>query len=190
MADSDMLGDDSPWAQPPVEPYRYTSRIDGKVVKTPVAFTPERKDTFLEWYRKTGLLALSAQAAGVSSGVIGDHRKKDPLFDELVQEAKEQHTDMLVQEAQRRAYAGVSKPVIGGKFKDEVVTTVQEYSDRLMELLLKAKREEFRGKDAATGAGSGGVLIIPGGPESIDDWEAQQGEAARGTTGKPEGGGK
>lgn len=187
MADSDMMGDGSPWAQPPIEPMSYTSRMDGKVVKVSVPFTPERKDIFLDWFRKTGLIALSAQAAGVSTAAIADHRKKDPLFDELCQEAKEQHTDTLVQEAQRRAYAGVTKPIIGGKFKDEVITTVQEYSDRLMELLLKANREEFRGKDAATGAGSGGVLIIPGGPESIDDWEAQQGEAARGQTGKPEG---
>lgn len=183
MAESDWLPD--AWAQPPVESSMYTTRSDGRTVKVPVEFTPERKDTFLEWYRKTGQLALSAQAAGVVSGTVSDHRKKDPLFDELCREAKEQHTDSLVLEAQRRAYAGVSKPIIGGKFKDEVITHVQEYSDRLMELLLKANREEFRGKDAATGAGSGGVLIIPGGPESIDDWEAQQGEAARGQTGKP-----
>lgn len=185
-----MADDFNPWAQPPIENLQYTTRRDGVVVKSPVEFTPERKDVFLEWYRRTGLMALSGQAAGVALSTVKDHIKKDPLFAELAHEAKEQHTDTLVQEAQRRAYAGVSKPIIGGKFKDEVITHVQEYSDRLMELLLKANREEFRGKDAATGSEAGGVMVIPSGPESIDDWEASQGEAARGQTGKPEGGGK
>lgn len=183
-----MADDFNPWAQPPIENQQYTRRRDGNLYKTPVEFTPERKDVFLDWYRRTGLMAISAQAAGVALSTIRDHIKKDPVFAEIVAEAKEQHTDSLVQEAQRRAYAGVSKPVIGGKFKDEIITHVQEYSDRLMELLLKAEREEFRGKESAGANAGGGVMVVPSAPASVDEWEAEQGEAARGQTGKPEGG--
>lgn len=154
--------------------------------KAPVEFTPERKAIYLQHMRQTGLRYLSAERAGISTSTIEKHKKLDPVFADACEAAKESHTDELIEEAMRRAKDGVSVPIIGGKFKDEVITYVQEYSDRLMEVMLKSRREEFRGRDKVDGVQTGGVLIIPAAQTTMDDWEAAYGEAAKGKTGAPE----
>jgi hypothetical protein len=76
----------------------------------------------------------------------------------------------------------VSKPVYQ---QGMLVGHVQEYSDGLLTLLLKAKRpSEFRDGERETGGASGGVLVVPG-TQPLNDWEAAaaSGQAAfRGTT--------
>ena len=59
-----------------------------------------------------------------------------------------------------------------------------------MAMMLRAHRAEFKdGKDAAnmTASGTGGVLIVPGAPATINDWQNQFGDLARGTVGRPTG---
>lgn len=148
--------------------------------KPPTPFTPQRKLKFIEAYRKTGLKYLAAAAAGVSVGTIDDHYKIDPVFKELSFQAKEEHTDSLVEEALRRAVEGVQEPIIGGKDRDEIVTYVQKYSDRLLELLLKSRRGEFRGLEKADAGVSGGVMLVPSRPLTGDEWQNQYGDKAKG----------
>ena len=73
---------------------------------------------------------------------------------------------------------------------DEIVTYERVYSDSLMAMMLRAHRAEFKdAKDAAsmTASGTGGVLIVPGAPATINDWQNQFGDLARGTVGRPTG---
>lgn len=148
--------------------------------KPPVEFTPERKAMFLEHFRKHGLQWLAAEYAGVRPETVQDHKRKDEVFAELYEAAKEAQTDDMIREAQRRAVEGVDEPIIGGKFKDEVVTTVKRYSDRLLETLLRSRREEFRNNAKIDASVSGGVLVLPSSNPTIDDWEKEHGEAAKG----------
>ena len=60
-----------------------------------VAFTEERKRVFLEHFAATCNLAASAEAAGVSQGVVFDHRKSDPVFAAGLQASLEQGYERL-----------------------------------------------------------------------------------------------
>lgn len=153
--------------------------------KPPVEFTVERKEQFLQEYRGSGLMWASAAAVGVHERTVQEHMKLDPEFGLLVEQAKQEWIDtVLVAEAVRRATKGVHRPIIGGRFKDEVVAEEQVFSDSLLSQLLKAKRGEFRAGDGSgEGGAGGGVLLVPTAPMSMDDWEAAFGELARGQSG-------
>lgn len=156
--------------------------------KPPVEFTPERKLVYLRELRRTGLVYLSAELAGVTRWTVQDHQKRDPEFGQQHEEAKQYWVDtVLVKEAVRRAIEGVEEPIVGGKFKDEIVTHVRRYSDGLLTTLLRANRSEFRdGKsEAGSGGGSSPVMFIPAVvPNTMDDWENMYGEAALGKGGR------
>lgn len=154
-----------------------------------VAFTADRKEVFLENFRQTGVLYISAHAAGVDSVTVHSHIRKDPEFARRAKEAKQLWVDeVLVQEAVRRATKGSHRPIIGGKFRDEVVAEEVVYSDGLMSQLLRANRAEFKEGiggavgEGGTGNGTGAAFLVPTAPMTMDEWEAVYGEDARGKT--------
>lgn len=177
-------------ARPKSQPYQHP--------KSQVEFTPERKEMFLEHMRETGSQVLSAVHAGVAARTVQDHVAKDKQFAEAYVEAYNYHTDYVWKKAAyKRAIEGVKKPIIGGKDRDIVVTHVTEYSDALTLGMLRARDAEFSlgagsskggggGGGGGLGGGGGGILIVPYPPPTKAEWEAQFGEAARGTTGLPE----
>lgn len=156
--------------------------------KPPVEFTPDRKEVFIEAYRRTGLVYLSAEAAGVSDWTVQDHRKKDPEFNQLCEQAKQRWVDeVLVTEAVRRATEGCEEPIIGGKERDTIVAYKRVYSDGLMSALLRANRQEFRTGETEAGGGPGSspVMFIPMAvPGTMDEWEERFSEAAKGQGGR------
>jgi AcrR family transcriptional regulator len=160
-----------------------------------VPFTSDRKQQFLDLFRShpelKGCRALCAEAVGVSITTLYDHLKRDPEFAEAFEDALQAFIDEnMFAPALKRARDGVERPIIGGKFKDEIITYERVYSDSLMAMMLRAHRAEFKdGKDAAsmTASGTGGVLIVPGAPATIHDWQNQFGDLARGTVGRPTG---
>jgi hypothetical protein len=111
-------------------------------------------------------------------------RKTDEEFAKEWDMALEEAIDSLEQEAWRRARDGVDDPVIHkGMMTMHVVTdpltgeetvqplTVKKYSDRLMEVLLKAHRPKFRDKVEHSGkVQTGGVLVVRELP-SEEEWE-------------------
>jgi len=166
-----------------------TRRRDVMTAKPPIEFTEERKQRYIDYVREHGVYYLAAAHAGVTPETAIIHRKTDKEFGARVDEAKEQHTDMLVEAATARAVKGVRKPIVGGQFKDEIVAYEQVYSDGLMQTLLKSKRAEYgaQGVEAIGGGvgngGGGGILIVPYAPHSIVEWVELYGEAAKGMTG-------
>mgnify|MGYP000844097145 CR=1 FL=1 len=97
------------------------------------------QEKFLEEYRQTANISHSARVAFVDRTTVLDYRKRSKTFAERMKQAEEEALEVLEQEAFRRAYHGVEKPVF---YKGEECGTVQEYSDTLMIVLLKARAPE------------------------------------------------
>jgi hypothetical protein len=104
--------------------------------------TNRAREAFLEVLRETANVSEAAKSAGVSRNCAYAHQKADPAFAAAWDDAVEIATDSLVAEARRRAVDGVEEPVF---HKGEVCGHIRRYSDRMLEILLKAHRPaQFR----------------------------------------------
>lgn len=89
-----------------------------------------------------GVVTHAVEDAGVARSTVYQRREDDEAFAKDWDDALEEFADALEVEAYRRGVQGVEKPVF---YKGEQVSTVLEYSDRMLELMLKARRpEKFR----------------------------------------------
>lgn len=127
----------------------------------PKKCTPELLGKFLNYFRETGIVTRSCQAVGICPSTIYRLRDSNPAFAELYDMARREAVDRLEEEARRRAFEGVSKPVF---YKGQEVGAVQEYSDRLLEFLLTYNNPEKFGGNAKHGGdktppGTGGVQV-------------------------------
>jgi hypothetical protein len=105
-------------------------------------FTPEKRREFLQALRETCNVTLAARAGGVSRRRVYQVREEEPDFAKQWDDALEEGIDLLEHEAQRRAFAGVDKPVF---YQGCECGRVREYSDTLTIFLLKAHRpDRFR----------------------------------------------
>lgn len=87
-------------------------------------------------------MTAAAELAVVNRKTVYDWRHADPEFAAAWDDAIEAGTDLLEDEARRRAYSGYDKPLVS---QGKVVGTYLEYSDTLMTLLLKGRRpKKFR----------------------------------------------
>lgn len=141
----------------------------------------EKIETFLFYYARSGLWNQSAYRAGLTPTHMKRWENDSPALQELVRQARDDFKESLEGELVRRARDGVVKPVFG---KEGVVGYVREYSDRLLELSLKAadpgKYAEKGGPGLPDGA-KFGVLVVPGIVASPEEWEKLHGQQARGT---------
>ena len=105
---------------------------------------------FLDQIAAGQSVRASATAAGINPRLPYSWRKLDTAFAAAWSAAEEAGTDVIEEEAFRRAVTGVEKPVYRG---GEVVGHVADYSDAMLMFLLKSRRPERYGT-AAKGAGS------------------------------------
>jgi hypothetical protein len=115
--------------------------------------SPRKVERFLSALREGRSVSAAAADAGVSYRLAYYWRAKDAEFAKAWQEALEEGTDRLEDEARRRAVEGTTKPIY---HRGERVGEVQVYSDALLMLLLRARRPdkyrdrvEHTGKDGA-----------------------------------------
>ena len=101
--------------------------------------TNRARETFLEVLRETANVSEAAKTARVSRTCAYAHQKADPAFAAAWDEAVEVARDALEAEARRRAVNGVEEPVF---HKGKVCGHIRRYSDRMLEILLKAHRPE------------------------------------------------
>jgi hypothetical protein len=123
-------------------------------------FTSERRETFLGVLAETGNVTRAAACVGMTRRQMYYHREADAEFAEAWEDAVEQATDELEEEARRRALEGVEEEVY---FQGEVVGYKRVYSDAMMALMLKAYRSKrFRDRvdQRIEGNGPGGSLIL------------------------------
>lgn len=96
---------------------------------------PSPKALFLQHLSLTGNVLRSCQKAGISRQTAYTWRKEDADFNAAWDLALADSSDVLEEEAWRRAVQGVDKPVF---YQGDECGVVREYSDSLMALLLKA----------------------------------------------------
>lgn len=142
--------------------------------KAHLEFTDERKVKFLTFLAKFGLRMRAAQYAGVSYATACNHKNADKDFAAAWNEAAELFTEGLENEALKRAIDGWDEPVYQ---KGELVGTIHRYSERMMEILLKANLpQKYRENIKLDANVTGGVLVVQK-PISADEWEQQYGSA-------------
>lgn len=108
---------------------------------SPLTF--DQKVKFIKKLKQTnGNVSKACQVISISRSAVYVHKKEDTAFSELWDETIEQVLDEAEQEVYRRAVKGTNKPVF---YKGVKIAALKEYSDRLLEFMLKAGRpEKFR----------------------------------------------
>lgn len=107
--------------------------------------TPEKdplsgaKATFLQELARGRSITGSAEKAGLGRTTVYQWRDADPVFAEAWDDAIERGSDNLEDEMHRRAFDGVTKPLVSG---GRHVADVTEYSDTLAIFLMKARRPD------------------------------------------------
>lgn len=108
--------------------------MKGRTVRTDRA-----RESFLEILSKTCNVSEAARKAGISRTAAYEWRSDDEAFAKAWDGAEQEAADSLEREAWRRAVEGTDKPVT---FQGTITATYKEYSDRMLEILLKAHRPE------------------------------------------------
>lgn len=117
-----------------------TERTPKKGTRASTQADPEAKKTrFIAALSKSGVIGTACKYARFGRTTAYKWRDEDETFKKLWDEALEDSTDLLEEEARRRAHDGTLKPVYQG---GECVGHIREYSDLLIIFLLKARRPE------------------------------------------------
>jgi len=101
--------------------------------------TDEARKTFLATLAESCNVTAACRAARIGRATAYEWRDADEAFAAEWAAAVEEAVDGLEQEAWRRARDGVDKPVT---FRGQITATYREYSDRMLEILLKGHRPE------------------------------------------------
>lgn len=120
-----------------------------------VAGTADWAPVFIGAIMEGAHVRRAAQLAGVNASVPYTRRKTDEEFRQAWKEASDIGTELLEQEAARRAFHGTLKPVF---HKGVRCGAIREYSDTLLIFLLKA-RNPAKYREGAD-AGKGGSLVL------------------------------
>jgi hypothetical protein len=115
-----------------------------------------KKALFLDAFKQTGNITVSARRAAVDRSTYYRWCEHDDAFAAAARLAEQEAADVLEAEAWRRAVHGVRREKgvyhLGQQVATEVVT---EYSDTLLIFLLKGVRpEKFRDRYDVTSAGA------------------------------------
>lgn len=107
-----------------------------------------QKQAFLNALSAGHSVRAAAEAAGAAFDEPHTWREADREFADRWQRAEEAGTDVIEDEAYRRAVTGVEKPIYRG---GEVVGHVADYSDSMLMFLLKSRRPDRYGGKAGDG---------------------------------------
>ncbi len=128
------------------------------------------KCAYLEKVRETGLLDKSAVDVGVCGDTARANRKNDEEFALAVDDAMKYNNDLVRGEIFRRGVLGVEEPVF---YQGEICGHIKKYSDKLIELEAKRRMPEYRDRVNIDATVQHGVVVIPAGPQAVEDWSAQ-----------------
>lgn len=101
---------------------------------------PDRaREKFLEVLAQSCNVSAACRAAGVGRTTVYQWRDAEPEFAAAWKAAEEEAADRLEAEAWRRGVEGVDRPIV---YQGEITDTFKEYSDRMLEILLKGHRPD------------------------------------------------
>lgn len=115
------------------------NRVKGKPANKRTKRSDARVRDFLAVLRSTGNVSEAARTISVSRRSMYEWKAADSAFAAAWDEAAEEAVDRLEREAWRRGVEGIPKPVT---HQGKITDTYTEYSDRMLELLLKGHRPE------------------------------------------------
>lgn len=120
----------------------------------------EKRRVFLEVYSRMGNIELACESAGINRTTFTEWKANDAKFASQVQEAFDCAADVAEAAAYKRAVFGVQRGewMKGADGHPQKVETVTEYSDRLLEKILEARRPEFSRKQIEM-SGPGGAPL-------------------------------
>lgn len=134
-------------------------------------------DAFLSDLRETGNITKSCVRVGIKRITVYKHAEYDEVFEKELRKAHQVGLARLEDVAVQRATEGVDRPVF---FQGEVVGYTREYSDQLLQFLLKGNMKKYRdtNHDEETDDPANGVLAVPA-PLDSEDWEGRAIEMQR-----------
>ena len=129
------------------------------------AQTLAHQKAFLTAYANVGVITAAAKLVEIDRKRHYEwlaEPNKYPTYREDFADAHEQAADRLEAEMFRRGVQGIEKPVFGKLAGKDTgsgqIGTIQEYSDRMLELLIKARRPEtFRERFEHSGPDGGPI---------------------------------
>jgi hypothetical protein len=101
--------------------------------------TDRARERFIATLADSCNVSEACRAAGIGRTTAYEWKGEDASFAAAWEQAEQEAADKLEREAWRRAVEGTDKPVT---FQGRVCDTYKEYSDRMLEILLKAHRPE------------------------------------------------
>jgi hypothetical protein len=118
-----------------------------------------KKPAVLAAFRGCANITRACQIADICRDTFYRWLKEDPEFRAAYEDSREEAIQVLEDEAVRRAYEGVERPVYQGGKK---VGVVQEYSDTLLIFLLKGARpQKYRDNMRQEVTGADGAPLVP-----------------------------
>ncbi|RIV79561.1 terminase [Pelagerythrobacter aerophilus] len=121
--------------------------------------TDRARETFLATLAETCNVSEAARTAGIGRSTAYEWRDEDEAFAAAWDEAEQEAADKLEREAWRRAVEGTDKPVT---FQGVITATYKEYSDKMLEILLKAHRpEKFTDRSKVEHSGEMQINVLP-----------------------------
>ena len=139
-------------------------------------FDDDLKQRFLEAVAEHGNMRAAADFVGMTTAGVRRHFDIDPDFTEAFLEAKETYRDKVVGHAQNLMFNGVSEPILGGQFKDQVVGEKVTYPTNLLAMEMKRVEPGYNERQQIDMTVKGGVLVVPA-AVTMDDWMAKLGKA-------------
>lgn len=128
--------------------------------------SPERQAAFCAALAETGFVGKACRAVDISRRTAYQWREDDPDFAQQWDKCLKIGCTALEDEAQRRAFDGVDKPVFHG---GQEVGSVKAYSDALTMFLLRAHFPEKYRERAEAIKSARSVEVITGVPHADDD---------------------
>lgn len=165
---------------PPIP--RPTAKYDRK---PPTKLTPEQIALYLGHLSQTGLVVMSAKAAGVSRQAIVKLRDRDPQFKEDEADAQAEFAERLEAEVIRRGFEGYEEPLHNkGVLTGDSVT---KYDSALAILAIKKVNPAYGERLKVDANVRAGVMLAPGTMDAAS-WVAafggsDNGDSATGTNG-------
>lgn len=116
-----------------------------------------KRTRFLEGFRKYHVIGRAARYAGITRRQVYRWIESSEKFAAEFEDVKKEVIEQLEIEADRRAVAGVNKPVF---YKGRKVSSIREYSDTLLMFRLKGLApERYRERHEISGPDGGPVEI-------------------------------
>jgi hypothetical protein len=131
------------------------SDTDNPAIKYGAKKTEATIAMVISWLEKGYSKGFACDKAGISVVSWDKWKSDDEVIRERAHAAVERGTDLIEDEARRRAVEGTDKPVFQ---QGECVGFIREYSDTLMQMVLGGRRSAYRKTSVEMSGPNGGAI--------------------------------